>query len=297
MDLRTAPRPAFTLLETLVVMAIIAVALSLLAPAIQSVRQAAQRTQCANQLRQIGMALHAYHNTENRLPPGCSYLNGTDPNPHLGWTARILPFIEQEPLWQQALRAFQQERFFEVVPPHTGLGTVVATYACPADEIAQVPYRYPSFQVAYTDYLGVEGTDQLRRDGVLFLDSRVVFTDITDGTSNTLLVGERPPSGYLNFGWWYAGWGQSKDGSAEMLLGARERAVYRDLRRCPADSNHFQPGRSDNQCDNLHFWSHHPGGAHFLFCDSSVRFLAYAADPLLPALATRAGGEPAILPD
>jgi prepilin-type processing-associated H-X9-DG protein len=76
-----------------------------------------------------------------------------------------------------------------------------------------------------------------------------------------------------------------------MLLGAREKPVYNNLRSCPAEANHFQQGKKDRQCDALHFWSLHYGGANFLFADGSTRFLGYSADAILPALATRAGGE------
>ena len=112
------------------------------------------------------------------------------------------------------------------------------------------------------------------------------------------MIGERPPSADERFGWWYAGTGQDRDGSADMILGVREkRGSDFSLRSCPPGPYEFGPGRLDNQCDALHFWSLHPGGAHFAFCDESVRFLTYSADPILPALATRAGGETVAVPD
>jgi prepilin-type processing-associated H-X9-DG protein len=144
--------------------------------------------------------------------------------------------------------------------------------------------------------LGVEGTDQYHKDGVLFMDSKVRMASILDGASNTLMVGERPPSAQGNLGWWYAGWGQEQDGSAEMLLGVREICVYNSP-PCAAGPFHFGPGRFLNQCDAYHFWSPHSGGTNFLFCDGAVRFLSYSADGVLPALATRAGGERVGVPD
>src|SRR5207244_2898670 len=144
---------------------------------------------------------------------------------------------------------------------------------------------------------GVEGTNQTTKDGVLFLDSRVRLEDVKDGTSHTLMVGERPPSADLVFGWWYAGWGQSKDGSGDMVLGVRERYVSDLAPGCPRGPYAYGPGKVNNQCDTFHFWSTHIGGAHFLFADGSVHFLLYSAAPLLPALATRAGGESVTVPE
>jgi prepilin-type processing-associated H-X9-DG protein len=113
------------------------------------------------------------------------------------------------------------------------------------------------------------------------------------------VAGERPPSADFWYGWWYAGFGQAGTGSGDMLLGVRERnrGGYIYTYFCAPGPYSFSPGRFDNQCDLFHFWSPHPGGAHFLFGDGSARFLGYAADPILPALATRAGGEVAALPD
>jgi prepilin-type processing-associated H-X9-DG protein len=171
-------------------------------------------------------------------------------------------------------------------------------FLCPSDGRIRrsQPVGLDRAEVAFTSYLGAEGTDVSRADGVLYLDSRVRLGDITDGTSNTLLAGERPPSANLNFGWWYAGWGQNKTGSAEMVLGVRELSVHPSLLHCPPGSNKYQAGRTSQMCDTLHFWSLHIGGAHFAFADGSVRYLAYSADPLMPALATRAGSEAVELP-
>jgi prepilin-type processing-associated H-X9-DG protein/prepilin-type N-terminal cleavage/methylation domain-containing protein len=289
-------RCGLTLVELLVVIAIIGVLLALLLPAVQRVRGAANRMQCLNHLKQIGLALHDYHDTNRVLPPGCSYFNGADPYPHMSWCTRLLPFLEQEAMWRDAQKAFAQQPFFLNNPPHTGLGTVVPAFTCPADPRTLVAKEGP-LKIAFTAYLGVEGTDQSSRDGLLFLDSRVRLTDVTDGTSNTLMVGERPPSADLVLGWWYAGWGQSKDGSCDMVLGVRERNVSTYGPGCPSGPYQYGPGRTSNQCDAFHFWSLHSGGANFLFADGSVRFLSYSANAVMPALATRAGGESAAVPE
>jgi prepilin-type N-terminal cleavage/methylation domain-containing protein/prepilin-type processing-associated H-X9-DG protein len=284
-------RHGFTLVEILVVIAMLVVVMALLLPSILRARAAAYKTQCASNLHQIGVALHLYHETYKGLPAGCSYEGGNSRQPHMSWHTRILPFIERESLWVEAERAFAQDPWFESVPPHAGLGTVIRTYGCPADSRTLVPASF-SLPIALTSYLGVEGLNQFTKDGMLFLDSKVRISDVIDGASNTLMVGERPPSGDLRLGWWYAGWGQDKDGSAEMILGAREINVNKQYKTdCGRGPYEFQVASLDDSCAVFHFWSVHSGGAHFLFADGAVRFLSYSVNPLMPALATRNGGE------
>lgn len=293
---RRVPR-GFTLIELLVVIAIIGVLIGLLLPAVQRVRDSANRAHCANNLRQIGLALHHYHDSQAGFPPGVSYRQGADPHPFMSWNARLLPFLEQENLWRETLRAFAQNRDFRINPPHVGFATVMAVYGCPADSrTLGVTTLGERLRVAFTAYLGVSGSNQFRKDGLLYLNSKVRLAEVTDGASNTLAVGERPPSANGVFGWWYAGWGQSKDGSGDMVLSVRERNVATYAPGCPRGPYEFGPGRVTNQCDLFHYWSLHIGGAHFLFCDGSARFLSYSAAPLMPALATRAGGESVTLP-
>jgi prepilin-type N-terminal cleavage/methylation domain-containing protein/prepilin-type processing-associated H-X9-DG protein len=296
---RRPVRPGYTLVEVLAAVAIIGVLIGLLLPAVQKVRAAASRLRCQNNLKQLGLALHAYHASAESLPPGLSVAADGGRYPYLGWPARVLPHIEQDSLWQQAEAAFATDpspASFYGHPPHERiLGTVVRLLNCPADPRLPGPVVVAGHPIAFTSYLGVEGVDQDRRDGLLWLDSRVRLTDVQDGTSNTLLLGERPPSADFRFGWWYRGWGQRKDGSCEMVLGVRESNASRPS--CPFEPSRFQQGRFDDPCGMFHFWSPHPGGANFLLADGSVRFLRYEADPILPALATRAGGEPVGLPD
>lgn len=291
-------RRGFTLIELLVVIGIISVLIGLLLAAVMRVRAAAARTNCLNNLRQIGVALHHYHDAHGLLPPGCSYQNGKDPYPHVSWCTRLTPYLEQPTIWPDAQRAFQQERFFLRPPHYPLLGTVVRLFVCPADGRIQSPHDMRSFKMTFTSYLGMEGTNQSSRDGLLYLDSKVRFSEISDGTSQTLMVGERPPSADFVLGWWYAGWGQDKDGSGEMILGVRERNVNNYYRTtCPPGPYEFSPGRFDDPCAAFHFWSPHTGGSHFVFADGAARFLSYSAAPLMPALATRAGGEAVSIPE
>lgn len=116
--------------------------------------------------------------------------------------------------------------------------------------------------------------------------------------SNTLLVGERPASADMQFGWWYAKTGQRFTDSAEMVLGMREQNVMPVTRgSCPPGTYSYAPGRLTDQCDMYHFWSPHLGGTFFLFVDGSAHFLSYDAAAILPALASRGGGEAVTIPN
>jgi len=285
----TYTREAFTLVECLVVIGIITVIMGLAIPAIMKVRGSAERLQCGEQLRQIGIALHHYHTDNRKFPPGCTYLKGTHPQPFMNWHTRLLPYLEAGTLWNQAESAFAVEKNFLKIPPHSLLITTFHLYVCPSESRRRE--EFGERQPAFTSYLGVEGVNQTSRDGTLFLDSKVAIGGITDGASNTIIVGERPPSAQGDMGWWYAGWGQGKEGSGDSVLGARELNLYDQTPKCPQGPYQFVRGDLRNQCDAFHFRSLHPGGAHFLFGDNSMRFLTYSADVILPALSTRNGRE------
>ena len=278
---------AFSLIEILVVISIVALLLGLTLAAVQKVRAAADRTRCLNNLRQIGLALHGYHDSNFAFPSGVSSDSGQKPMPFVSWNARILPFLERSEVWRDTELAFASDPDFLHDPPHTWLNQVMPPFVCPSEELARRPGRF----AAFTDYLGIEGTDQYQKDGMLFFDSHVRIADVTDGTSHTLLVGERPPHSGGELGWWYAGWGQDKDGSIDMVLGAREYNATSYGPGCSRGPFAYGPGRQENICDVFHFWSQHSGGAHFLAVDGSVSFRSYSIDPILPALTTRAGGE------
>ena len=234
------------------------------------------------------------------LPPGMrSRSSGNQPYLLASWQTMLLPYIEQgaygtrpwRPIDNPARRS--KTRRTSVWPPSSRLSPVPPIRA---DQVQFAPRD--KFYVALTCYLGVEGQDLYSRDGVLFRDSAIRFADITDGTSTTLLAGERPASTDFQFGWWYAGAGQRFSGSAEMVLGVREKNVMLVTKgSCPPGTYSYAPGRLSNQCDMYHFWSPHIGGAFFLFADGSAHFLGYDAATVLPALASRAGNETDTLPD
>jgi len=228
------------------------------------------------------------------------FQGGKDPYIYSSWLMHLLPYFEQQPLWLQTEQAYQKARFPFFNPPHVGLATVLPILVCPADgRASQVQFAARSKKnVALTSYLGVEGRDLNTNDGVLFRDSHIRFADITDGLSNTLLAGERPPSPDNQYGWWYAGIGQKFTGSADMVLGVFELNILPvTTGSCAPGSYPYGPGDPNNPCDMFHFWSLHSGGAHFVMADGSLRFITYTAAPLMPALASRAGGESVAIPE
>jgi prepilin-type N-terminal cleavage/methylation domain-containing protein/prepilin-type processing-associated H-X9-DG protein len=342
-------RPGFTLIELLVVIAIIAVLIGLLLPAVQKVRDAANRLKCQNHLKQIGIALHSYHDAHGQMPPAMDNNEGTvipfQKYAFISWLGRIYPFIEMDNLWADAERAANDTTVSvpfprydpwslkpDGTPRYQALTTVIETYTCPSDSrtlqigSGEIPFEV-GFNVTFTAYLGVNGTSLLAWStrpaspqdlpGILVpmykYDAADPFkvqgkpstrgtrlADITDGTSNTLAVGERPPGETLDFGWQFAGWGQDGSGSCDIVLGTNE-VNLQDLNfvlldSCPPGPYQFQAGQITNPCDQFHFWSLHSGGSNFLFADGSVHFLSYGAAKVLPQLATRAGGEVVELP-
>lgn len=285
-------RRAYTLLELLVVVGIIAVLAALAIPAVMRARTAAERAACADHLRQIGLALHHHHGDFQRFPDGRESRRSRRTLPSVSWHTRLLPYLEHAALWQTTVAAFRQLPDRWLNPPHVGLGTVIPVFACPLDSRSLTAEDYFGRRVAFTSYLGVSGTGGTTDDGVLFMDSGVRLTDVADGSSQTVMAGERPPSWLPQYGWWYAGVGIDGRGTVDLFLGVREMNPFgEEFATCPPGPYQFAAGSSRDVCDLFHFWSHHAGGGHFLFADGSVRFLAHSADVVLPRLATRAGGE------
>jgi prepilin-type processing-associated H-X9-DG protein/prepilin-type N-terminal cleavage/methylation domain-containing protein len=298
--MRRNHRFGVTLVELLVVLGIIGILVGILLPAVQQAREAAARVACQNNLKQVGLALHNFHTTHGLFPPlPVAPGSNSDPNSLLSWMALILPEMEQEALYRDSVLACREDPEPLDDPPHIGLATVIKSYVCPDDGRLLAPLT-DSFQVraAFTSYLGIAGAvppgASVGLSGVLGNEPGCRLTDVTDGTSQTIMAGERPPPDSLEAGWWYPG--PQWPGGFEGFHGPDNIIVFGDGKTFAPDgvcvvTVDFGPGRLDNPCDRYHLWSLHPGGANFLFADGSVRFLPYSAAPLMIPLATRSGGE------
>ncbi len=299
-------RPGWTIVELLVVIGVVGVLVGLTLPAVQQARASADRTACANRLKQVGLALHSYDAAYGRLPPKSRVRYPyPEPDSALGWMALILPQMGHDALYRTAEDACRRDAYPMHNPPHTGLAVGLPDYVCPADGRTGPMTDRWGRTLGFTSYLGVAGflrSTKVRPwvRGVFGERIGCRLTDIADGTGQTLMAGERPPPDSLQAGWWYPLFSAHGTGH----IGPNNYVVIGTYAPYPGDDEcetthrrNFGPGRLDNPCDRYHFWSLHPGGGNWLFADASVRFLAYAADPFVSSLATRDGGEIAAAPE
>jgi prepilin-type N-terminal cleavage/methylation domain-containing protein/prepilin-type processing-associated H-X9-DG protein len=290
----TKRHPGFTLIELLVVIAIIAILIALLVPAVQKVREAAARTQCRNNLKQIGLALHGYHDRMKRFPPGYTSNVGAgnaDLGPGWGWGAHLLDDLEQGNLKRQINFAL------DVANPANAPVRIqpLSVFLCPSD--APPPTFVAagtSVDVASASYVAMFGTPEITNNGgagngVFYRNSRTRIADVTDGTSNTCFIGERS-SNLAGVTWTGAVTGAYVPARAGSPYGP-EGAPVLVLGHTGAAAEGHTPNNAINHVDD--FWSRHTSGVNFLFGDGSVRNLSDSINPAVwEAIGTRAGGEP-----
>ncbi|MEW4563321.1 DUF1559 domain-containing protein [Bremerella sp. JC770] len=301
-------RKGFTLVELLVVIAIIGVLIALLLPAVQQAREAARRMSCSNNLKQLGLAMHNYHDTYLSLPFGWNNLESS-------WHASILPQIEMDNLFETLIWQESGDGNWSSGSANTtACETLIPAYRCPS--MAQpehannnsIPERVPGSYLCVASSEARGDTDthvssgevylgMTTQNGVMYGLSATRFADIIDGTSNTALVGEA----YTDisdgrdgqaFDHWYigspqtGGWNNSSSGQeAGVEFSEVAGSMYPKINAAldPAESGYF---------GQIGFGSYHPGGAMFVFCDGSVHFLPETIDlATYRAIGSRRGKE------
>jgi len=259
-------RNGFTLIELLVVIAIIAILIGLLVPAVQKVREAAARTTCSNNLKQIGTACHNYHSVYKRLPQGYVVNAKNQPIPGWSWATLILPYIEQDNIYKQLNPDLATPN--GPPAPNALTQTAIPVYLCPSDPgIATVNVWYNNYGKSnYVCNRALFGPDANTTKA-----ANLRLTDITDGSSNTLMVGERDT--YHTFGAiWSAAYQSSwSTASFEGRPGQGLNSLYN------GKTGPYPPAPTAtafNYSQRLEFASMHSGGVvGFVFADGSVHFI------------------------
>ncbi|MGE0759677.1 MAG: DUF1559 domain-containing protein [Pirellulaceae bacterium] len=289
--------PGFTLVELLVVIAIIGVLVSLLLPAVQSAREAARRMSCSNNLKQLGIALHNYHDTNQKFPS-----NSFDSN-QLGWTVRILPFIENQNLFEK----FDFTKLYNVAPNYDLGLTSVSTLLCPSSKSPRASLSnggeaingVGTFTTHFYGVMGPKGTNSrtgqtypwtnagshggFAGSGFFNLTTTRNFAHITDGTSNTFALAE-------------ISWDDRRGLRTRYRLWPRGHRTN-DWNACSKNlANQINTDQTAVFNDQS-FGSNHPGGCHFLMADASVQFVSQTIDfATYQGAASIDGGEAQQLP-
>jgi prepilin-type N-terminal cleavage/methylation domain-containing protein/prepilin-type processing-associated H-X9-DG protein len=292
---------AFTLIELLVVIAIIGVLIGLLLPAVQKVREAANRLACAEHLKQVGLALHHFHDANGKFPPagvqGPYPPAGVWAEANHGWVVFLLPYLEQQPVadlyhWQ----------VYSTDPSNQpAINVQLKVLQCPSAEpnrVATFSDWYGTGTAACMDYAAVKGVDPLLADqgwispvgdydGVMLQNFMARVADITDGTSQTILIAEDAGRPQI----WHVGHLVPDQLSTCGAWGAWAGCQIQVKGATPDGTAKYGPC-AVNCTNQQELYAFHPGGVNVLFADGSVRFLsANMGIQVLARLCTRAGGE------
>ena len=289
--MKTKRAGGFTLVELLVVIAIIGVLVGLLLPAVQAAREAARRMSCSNNLKQMGLALHNYHDTFNVFPYGWD-------NRGASWSTHILRQIEQGNLYETLI--FQESGpgnwAYDDGPNEIACGTLIDTYRCPSMAIAEhrtnngIPGRVPASYRGNagsksssddTSTIVIPGTlslENLNQDGMFYACSRIKFRDLSDGTSNTLMLGESyTDPAFVKDGQamdhWYIGSPQADPCRCNGGTGGTEFTEFVGTTIAPINARRVDPTLHGSLME-LSFGSYHVSGAQFVLADGSVKFLS-----------------------
>jgi prepilin-type N-terminal cleavage/methylation domain-containing protein len=308
-------RPAFTLIELLVVIAIIGILIALLLPAVQKVREAANRTSCLNNLHQMALACHLYHDSWDRFPSGYIYGNtlpmwgrtparfqhrpppgsfNIDNSPGWSWAALLLPYLEQQPLAD----AINYRLPVEAPSMQDQRSIELKMFTCPSDRYTGLfdVHWYGGFklaQAATNSYAACYGfgdtlaTHPEAGNGIFFRNSKIRFADITDGTSNTIMIGER--GAFFTQTPWA---GVMTGGTARTTPGAPVYVSIVEPSTVMALARVARKTLNSPYSEPYDFFSPHPATCAFAFADGSVHPLKFDTElEVLQALATRAGAE------
>ena len=299
MTKRFHKKTGFTLVELLVVIAIIGILVALLLPAVQAAREAARRMKCTNNLKNLALGCHNYHDVHKTFPPG--FLRGTNTSAAAkdhecwGWHVFLMPFIEMDAMYDQLDPAsYTLEEVCAganpAVPnPVNTMQTFIEVFVCPSDDNEEIAHNNRHFgggigsasnslgnwRPGLTNYIGNRGVldkPQDTRDchGIFFYDSKIKISRVVDGTTNTFMIGERDTANCRS-GVWAGVRNPDGDGSRGLWYNIGH---SRSLLNAPTDVYNWD---SDQGCGES-FSSMHPGGANFALCDGSIRFISDTID-------------------
>lgn len=305
---RSGPRHGFTLVELLVVIAVIGILVGLMLPAVQSVRETARRLSCSNNLKQLGLSLQLYHDSHLKFPYGWDTRGMT-------WSGHILPQLEQNPLYDslQFHETGAGNWAYNGGPNETAAGTVIGSLRCPSMNLPMhlsnhgIPERVPvsyrgnagslaSSDDASTIVPGTRSLEHLQQNGIFYGCSRVRLGDVRDGTSQTFMIGESftDPFFYKDgqaMDYWAIGSPSIDPCRCDGGTGGTEFSEVVGTTFAPLNARRTAPQLTGRQLE-LAFGGYHPQGAYLVFCDGAVHFLNDSIDDAIyRSLSSRNGNE------